>query len=188
MAVALLAGVPGVGLSSMAEQTRRDLDDDYLLINFGDAMLEQAATQGLAASRSELASLSRVETRRLQRRAGEYVADKAESNKVLLTTHLAVRTDSGFLPGLPDAVFHDVDPDLFVLVEASPDTILNRRATADRDYDDVSRHAIEFEQDLNRTAAFEYAVEADAPVQLVENEDDVDVAATALTDVLRTGL
>lgn len=187
MRVTLVSGVPGVGLSTITERARRQLDDDYELINFGDAMLEQAAVQDLATARAELASLSRERTRRLQRRAGEYVADRAEANEVILTTHLAVETDVGFLPGLPEAVFHDVNPDRFVLVEAAPETIRARRAESDREYSDATRLGLDFEQNLNRTAAFEYAVAADAPVRHVENEADVDAAAEALAAILRGG-
>lgn len=187
MSVTLVSGVPGVGLSTLAGRARRNLEGDYELINFGDAMLEQAAVHDLASSRDELASLSRRETLRLQRRAGEYVADRGEEAAVVLTTHLAVQTDAGYLPGLPDAVLHDVAPGRFVLVEAAPETIRERRGEADRSYEPASVRAIEFEQDLNRIAAFEYAVTADAPIQLVENEGDLDAAAAELASSLAAG-
>lgn len=185
MGVTLLSGVPGVGLSSISERARRQLDSTYQLINFGDVMLEHAAANDWATSRSELGSLSQRQTRRLQRRAAEFVADKAASADVLLTTHLAVETGAGFLHGFPDVVLDDVDPGQFVLVEAEPETIADRRAAADREYGDASIRAIEFEQDLNRTAAFEYASSVDAPIRRVENEGDVDEAAAALADALR---
>jgi adenylate kinase len=186
MAVTLVSGVPGVGLSTIAERTRRQLDDDYELINFGDVMLEQAAAADLATTRSDLSSLPREATRRLQRRAGEFVADEAQNKEVLLTTHLAVETDTGFLPGLPDAVLHDVSPSRFALIEAAPETIVSRRSEGDRDYGDSTAQEVEFEQDLNRAAAFEYAVAADAPISLVENEGDVDAAADDLASVLKS--
>lgn len=179
MGVTFVSGVPGVGLSAVTERARGELEG-YELVNFGDVMLEQAAARDVATSRTELGSLSKRETRRLQRRAGEYVADRAASTDVLVTTHLAVETDGGFLPGLPEAVLHDVAPDRFVLVEAAPETIRKRRAGTDREYGDASTRAIEFEQDLNRAAAFEYAVAADAPVSLVENDGDVGDAAAVL--------
>lgn len=185
MSVTLVSGVPGVGLSTIAREARRALEDDYELINFGDAMLEQAAAADVAATRSELGSLPMETTRRLQRRAGEYVADRAKEVEVMLTTHLAVDTDAGFLPGLPDAVLSDVDPSQFVLVEAEPETILDRRTAADREYGEATRREVVFEQDLNRTAAFEYAVAADAPIRLVENDADSEVAADRLAEAMR---
>ena len=184
MSVTVVSGVPGVGLSALAVRARRQLTDEYELVNFGDVMLEQAALRDLATRRSALGELSRRETRRLQRRAGEYVADRAEAAAVICTTHLAVETDAGFLPGLPSGVLEDVEPDRFVLVEAAPETIRERRGEADRAYGEASARAIEFEQDLGRTAAFEYAVAVDAPVQLVENDGPLEAGAAALADVL----
>jgi adenylate kinase len=187
MGVTLVSGVPGVGLSSICTQARRHVDEEYELVNFGDVMLEQAAMHDLATSRDELSSLTRRETRRLQRRTGEYVADRADEADVILATHLAVETDVGFVLGLPDDVLQAVDPDRFVLVEATPETVTARRERADRDYGDASSHAIEFEQDLNRSACVEYAAEVDAPIQLVRNQDDVDAAADTLVDMLESG-
>ncbi|MFB6132350.1 MAG: adenylate kinase [Halanaeroarchaeum sp.] len=183
MSLTLLSGVPGVGLSSIAQEARKRLDE-YQLINFGDVMLEEAAVQDLATSRDELSELSRRQTLRLQRRAGEYVADHSTGKNVLLTTHLAVATGSGYLLGLPDDVLRDVSPDGFVLVEASVETILDRRAESSRDYGDTSTVTVEFEQDLNRAAAIQYAATIDVPIQLVENEGDREDAAADLVDTL----
>ena len=177
MGVTVLAGVPGVGLTALAERARKQLSDEYELVNFGDVMLEQAVANDLVETRGDL---SRETTRRLQRRAGEYVADRSDAAEVLLTTHLVVETDVGLLPGLPDAVLRDVDPDLLVVVETTPETVRERRTESPRGYEDETALAIEFEQDFNRTAAFEYAVAADAPVRLVENEADVAAGAEAL--------
>jgi len=184
MGITVVAGVPGVGLSTLVERVRPQLDDGFELINFGDVMLEQAAVADLATSRSELGGLSQRETRRLQRRAGEFVADRAASRQVLLTTHLVVETTAGFLPGLPEAVLADVAPDRLVVVEAEPELIVERRADSERDYGGGSAHAVEFEQDLGRSAAFEYALTAEAPVSLVENEGEIEAATAALRDAL----
>jgi adenylate kinase len=180
MSVTLVSGVPGVGSSAVCREARRSLGEGYELLNFGDAMLEQAMTHGLTRRREELPTLTVRETRRLQRRAGEYVADRARSTDILLNTHLAVETDHGYLPGLPEDVLADVAPDQFVLVEAAPETIRDRREAADRSYDDGSLRQVTFEQDLNRAAAFSYAMRTGAPVRLVENTGDVATAATDL--------
>jgi adenylate kinase len=183
MTVVLVAGVPGVGVSSVCQTARQSLDD-YELVNFGDVMLEQAATHGLASARSELASLSLRETERLQHRAGEYVADRSGATNLLVTTHFAVETDAGIVPGLPASVLREVDPDLFVLVESPPETVRERRTEATRDHEDISSHRIDFLQQLNRTAAFDYAMDANATVELVENDGGVESSADALVSVV----
>lgn len=183
MSVTLLSGVPGVGVSAVSERARKRLDD-YELINFGDVMLEEGVTQGVATTRSELAALSRRQTERLQRRAGEYVEDRADSTNVLLSTHLAAGTATGIVPGLPRSVMRDVDPSLIVLVEAEPGTILDRRAESERSFDSITPRRVNFLQDLGRAAAFDYAIAIEASVELIENEDDIETAADELVDVI----
>jgi adenylate kinase len=187
MGVTLVSGVPGVGSSAVCRGARRSLGGGYELLNFGDAMLEQALTRGLARSRDELPTLTVRETRRLQRRAGEYVADRARATDVILNTHLAVETEHGYLPGLPESVLADVAPSAFVLVEAAPETIRERRAEADREYDEDSLREVAFEQDLNRAAAVSYAMTTGAPIRLVENDGDLAAAAATLAEAVVEG-
>jgi adenylate kinase len=184
MAVTLVSGVTGVGLSTVCQTVRRGLGDEYKLINFGDVMLEQAATSGITTERSDLGELSQTQTRRLQRRAGEFVADEAETADILLSTHLAVETSAGYIQGLPDEVLHDVSPTAFVLVEANPETILERRGESDRQTREGSERKIDFEQDLNRSAALQYARDLNAPVRFIENEGGIEEAAERLADAL----
>jgi adenylate kinase len=186
MALTLISGVTGVGLTSICQRVRRQLDDDYLLLNFGDVMLEQAMAQDVTADRDELSSLSHRQTQRLQRRAGEYVADRAATKDVILSTHLAVKLDVGYVHGLPDGVLRDIAPSAFVLVEAAPETILDRRGETDRETGTATPREIEFEQDLNRTAALEYARERDAPIRFVENEGSVTEAVAEVVETLST--
>jgi len=186
MGVTLVSGVPGVGTSAVCETARRQLDDGYELVNFGDIMLEQAAANGLATEREQLPELSLRETRRLQRRAAEYVADRAGVRELLVTTYLAAETDEGYLPGLPESALADVAPERFVLVEAAPATILERRSQAPRSYErSPTEREVAFQQDLNRAAAVSYALRTGAPVQLLENTGSVEDAAEQLAGTLR---
>ena len=184
MPVTLLSGVTGVGLTSICQRVRAELDDGYLLLNFGDIMLEEAATQNITTERGDLATLSQRQIRRLQRRAGEYVADAATESNVLLSTHLTVRTDHGYIHGLPDSVLRDVAPSTVVLVEAAPETVLERRAESGRSVEEVTERQIEFEQSLNRTAALECARERNTPVAFVENEGRVIEAVEAVVETV----
>ena len=72
----------------------------------------------------------------------------------------------------------------FVLVEAAPSTIVDRRSESGRGAASATEREIEFEQDLNRTAALEYARERNAPVQFVENEGDVTEAVEQVVETL----
>jgi adenylate kinase len=188
MDVTVVTGVPGVGASNVCREARATLPDGYELLNFGDIMLEEALTRGLVADRSDLATLPRREIRLLQRRAGEFVATQARSRAVILNTHLVVATAHGFLSGFPPAVLADIDPDRFVLVEATPETISDRRDTVEyRTYREQGQRAIDLHQDLNRAAAANHAIDTDATVRLVENTDTVEAAAENLADIVSAG-
>jgi adenylate kinase len=185
MGLAVVSGVPGVGSSRVTERAVGSLDERYELINFGDVMLEEALGSGFdVTSRDDLGTLTPRETRHLQRRAAEYVATLADHPEryVVLNTHLVVHTSAGFLPGLPPEVLADLDPDTFVLVEADPEIVQERRAGNDyRSYDVDDRLGIEFQQSMSRTAAFAYSTSLNVPICLVENVDEVDSAAARLS-------
>jgi adenylate kinase len=184
MSVTVVSGVPGVGSSRVTEAAVASLDERFELLNSGDVMLEEALGGGRnVESRDDLSELSPTELRRLQRRMGEYVAaiDADPDTHVVLNTHLVVSTAAGFVPGLPPEVLRELDPAAFVLVEASPDLVRERRSGSDyRSYRVGDRLGIEFQQSMSRTAAFTYSTAVGAPVALVENTDDVESAAVQL--------
>jgi adenylate kinase len=168
----------------VTEAAVASLDERFELLNAGDVLLEEALGSGRdVAGRDELADLTPEDLRRLQRRMGEYVAAIAADpdTHVVLNTHLVVSTSAGFVPGLPPEVLDDIDPAAFVLVEASPELVQERRGDSDyRSYRVDDRVGIEFQQSMSRTAAFAYATSAGAPIALVENTDDVESAAVQL--------
>ncbi|WP_318569868.1 adenylate kinase [Salinigranum marinum] len=190
MSVTVVSGVPGVGSSRVTEAAVASLDEQYELLNTGDVLLEEALGSGFDVSgRDDLADLRPRELRRLQRLMGEYVAAIASEPEthVVLNTHLVVTTAAGFVPGLPPEVLTEVDPNAFVLVEADPDVIRDRRTGSDyRSYRVDDRLGIEFQQSMSRTAAFAYATSVGAPIALVENTDDVESAAARLSREIET--
>ncbi|MEF8780133.1 MAG: adenylate kinase [Haloferacaceae archaeon] len=188
MDLTVISGVPGVGASQVCQTARTELGDGYELINFGDVMLEEAAARGLAEGRDDLATLTQRDLRLLQRRAAEYVAGRSRGRAVLLNTHLAVATAHGYLPGLPEPLLSDVDPNRYVLIEAEPETIAERRDEVSyRSYRESGVRSIAFHQDLIRSAAMSYAIQTGAPVRLVENESSADTAAADLVAIVSEG-
>lgn len=179
----VVTGVPGVGASRVCERARRALGDEFTLVNFGDVMLEAALEHGLTNRRDGLADLPMRDQRLLQRRAGEEVARKATEGPLLVNTHLVVRTALGFVPGLPGGVLTDVDPSVFVVVDASPETIMRRRETSERSHPTEPHSAVSFHRHLQSAAVMTYAAAADAPVRHVSNDDDLDAASEELVEI-----
>lgn len=189
MTVTVVSGVPGVGSSRVTEAAVASLDERFELLNAGDVLLEEALGGGWdVESRDDLSTLAPTALRRLQRRMGEYVAAIATDpdTHVVLNTHLVVSTAAGFVPGLPPEVLQELDPAAFVLVEASPELVQERRSDTDyRSYRVDDRVGIEFQQSMSRTAAFSYSTAIEAPVALVENTDDIESAAVQLAHELQ---
>ena len=190
MDVTVVSGVPGVGSSTVTEAAVASLDERYELLDTHDGMLEEALGSGLEVSgRDDFAEMTPRDIRRLQRRMSEYVATIAADpdTYVVLNTHLVVNTAAGFIPGLPPEVLADLDPDAFVLVEADPEIVQERRAGSDYlSYSVDDRLGIEFQQSMSRTAAFAYATSTGAPVALVEHVDGVDAAAARLSEEIES--
>jgi adenylate kinase len=187
MSVTIVSGVPGVGSSRVCEAARRHLDDSFELVNFGDVMLEEAVARGSATSRDELANLAMHDYRVLQRRSAEEIDRRRREHgrSIVIDTHLAVNTDRGFLPGLPEVVFAELRPSAFVLVEAEAETIVSRREeSANREYRGDDERLVSFHAQLNRAAAMNHAIRAAVPITPVSNEGDVEDAAARLVAVV----
>jgi len=187
MGVTVVSGVPGVGSSAVCSTARRELEDSYELLNFGDVMLEEAVSRGLATGRDEMAGLPVSDYRLLQRRAGEFIAERARERDLIVDTHLVVHTAHGFLPGFPESVLRDVRPNALVLVEADPDTVLARREDSEyRSYRQESATTVSFHQQLNRAASISYSMHVAAPIQTVSNEGTVEEAAAEIASIVES--
>lgn len=179
----VVSGVPGVGASKVCEQTRRQLGDEYTLLNVGDIMLEEALEHGLASSREELSRLRLRDQRALQRRAGEHIARKSDSGPLLINTHFVVETPLGYIPGMTEAVLTDIDPAALVVIDAPDDEIETRRTKSDRSYVQFSP-SIDFHRQLQNVAALTYSYQSHAPVHHLLNEESAETTSDRLTKIV----
>jgi len=173
--VIVATGVPGVGATTVTEKAVEQLDG-FELVNYGDVMLEIAKEEGLVEDRDEIRKLPAEKQREIQKLAAKRIAEMAKDAEggVIVDTHCTIKTPAGYLPGLPEWVLKELDPDMLVLIEADPDEIMMRRVKdADvrkRDYDRAEE--IQEHQTMNRMAAMAYAALTGATVKIVENHDD----------------
>lgn len=189
MTVAVLTGVPGVGATTVADAANdllAERDAEYEVVSFGTVMLETARDEGLVEERDEMRKLPSEDQRRVQEKAGERIAERAEDKNVMVDTHCTIKTPEGYLPGLPEWVLDGLQPDVIVLVETDPDEILFRRLddeTRARDFESTSEIATH--QEMNRNAATSYATLTGATVKILQNPDGgVEEAAEELADAL----
>lgn len=181
----VVSGVPGVGASEVCEGARRELGEEYTLVNVGDVMLQEALEHGLADGREELAQLRFRDQRALQRRASEHIARESDSGPLLINTHLVVETPLGYVPGLSEAMLADIDPAALVVVDAATETVRERRETSERSYEQFSR-SVAFHRQLQNSAAFAYSLQSNASVYHLRNDDDVEAAVGRLAAIAET--
>jgi adenylate kinase len=109
----------------------------------------------------------------IQKNAAKSIREMSEVSNIIVDTHCTIKTPAGFLPGLPKWVLDELQPDIFILVEADNDEILMRRlsdTTRIRDMEKISD--IQLHQEMNRAAAISYAVLTGATVKIIKNHDN----------------
>lgn len=171
MTLVVLTGIPGSGSTTILNKTLEKVD--YLHLNYGDVMTQIAIDNNIVENRDQLRKLSPETQKDIQKQAAAKISEESQSNNVIVDTHCTISTPKGFLPGLPKWVLEDLNPDLFILVEANPDEIIYRRLNDDSRERDVERvKDIQLHQEMNRAAAMAYATLTGATVKIIENHDN----------------
>jgi adenylate kinase len=182
MGVIVVTGIPGVGKTTVMQKAAEGMDIQF--VTFGTVMIEIAKELGLVKDRDEMRKLTLDQQKQLQIKTAEKVG---KMKNVILDTHCTVKTPKGYMPGLPEWVLRKLNPTAFVIVEADPQEIFNRRAkdtTRNRDPDSVEK--IAEHQMINRAAAMAYATLTGATVKIVFNHDNaLDAAVKEAEPVIR---
>jgi adenylate kinase len=171
MKVVVIAGIPGSGSTTVLNKALESID--YVNINYGDVMIKIAQEEGIVENRDSLRKLSPDVQKEIQKNAAKSIREMSEVSNIIVDTHCTIKTPAGFLPGLPKWVLDELQPDIFILVEADNDEILMRRLSDTariRDMEKISD--IQLHQEMNRAAAISYAVLTGATVKIIKNHDN----------------
>jgi len=188
--IVIVTGIPGVGkttvVNTAVDLVKEKHNEEVLVLNFGTAMFEVAFEKGKVKDRDELRKLPTADQRETQRTAGEAVAKKAKTVKVIVDTHTLVQTNNGFLIGLPEWVVKAINPKTIVLVEADSEKIALRRTDDEtRTRDGQMVQDIQIHQEMCRAAAVACGTITGATVRIIKNrQGQVEVAAAELAETL----
>lgn len=172
--VIIITGIPGVGKTTVLRELEKLAELEKLKIttvNYGSMMLEANKLLRKDLERDDLRHASIRLQKRLQDAAATEIDKKIDGlNTVVIDTHMIIRTDVGYWPGLPLTVLEKLKPDLLVLIEADPQEIVTRR-TKDRTRirDKVATEEIKEEIEFARLIAASCSTLTGAPVKIVEN-------------------
>lgn len=184
MKVVVVAGIPGSGSTTVLQHALKDTD--YVHVNYGDVMLEIALEMKLVEDRDSMRKLPPETQKKVQKQAAKTIRERAAESNTIVDTHCTIKTPLGFLPGLPKWVLKELQPDMFILIEADGDEILMRRISdTTRTRDSERLQDINLHQEMNRATAMAYAVYTGATVKIIENHNDrLDEPVTEMKETL----
>ncbi len=171
MKIVVVTGIPGSGSTTVLNHALKDTD--YVHLNYGDVMLEIAQEMGLVKDRDSMRKLPPENQKEVQKKAAKTIRERAQHSNTIVDTHCTIKTPSGFLPGLPVWVLEELQPDMFILIEADGDEILMRRISDTTRTRDAERlQEINLHQEMNRVTAMAYAFYTGATVKIIQNHND----------------
>lgn len=172
--IVVVTGIPGVGKTTVLKGLERVAEDAGLklrIVTFSTVMLNIAKSEGKTFERDGLRKLPLSEQRDLQRRAAVKIAGMVQRDETLIVdTHMVVRTGVGYWSGLPQNVLDALKPSLFVLLEADPREVTQRRVgDGSRRRDRVAIDEIVDEISVARSIAASCATLTGAPFKVIKN-------------------
>jgi adenylate kinase len=185
--ILIVVGVPGVGKTTVIKKVEALLNksgDKNSVVVFGTIMLSEAKKMGIS-DRDDIRKLNVNEQKELQNKASDYIRT-IKDEIIIVDTHLFIRTPSGFLPGIPENVIKKLKPTNLVLITASPEEIMERRATDNsRERDLISIEDINRELDLARSMISTISVLSSAPFEIVNNRSNMlESASNRILEIL----
>jgi adenylate kinase len=170
----VVTGIPGVGKTTVLNELQelaRQNNFDLAVLNFGTVMSEIMRELGKNMHRDEMRQQTIETQKKTQDLAAREIMNRGGPSPILIDTHMFVRTSSGMWAGLPQNVLDIIKPQLFVLIEASPEHIAaRRRGDLDRKREQSLAEEIAFDLEWSRATAAASAVETGAPVKVIRND------------------
>jgi adenylate kinase len=183
----IIMGLPGAGKSTVIASLMK-LMPDLKVINFGDVALEAGKRMYKIESRDDMRKKLSVEQQQKLQEETVSVLSKMAGRNVLLDTHCAVKTKTGYLPGLPFWMLQKLKVDGLMLVSAKPEEIFNRRKNdplrPGRDAETLDE--MKLHDAISRYMLAAYAVLSGAPAMIITNEQGkVEEAAKKAETMMR---
>jgi adenylate kinase len=169
--ITIVVGIPGVGKTTVITKTKDILLQsryNTTVVVFGSVMLSEAKKMGIG-DRDQIRKLSLSGQQNLQNLAADYICSVKE-DLVIVDTHLFIRTSSGFFPGIPQNVIQKLKPRNLILITATPEEILARRAKDEsRNRDMVSIEEIKKELGLSISMISTISILSGSAFEIVDN-------------------
>lgn len=184
----IIVGVPGVGKSTIISNATTTLQKKGTTLNtvvFGSVMFEEAKKLGIN-DRDQIRKQTIDVQHRLQNMTADHISSLNDSI-VVVDTHLFIKTQSGYYPGLPMNLILKLNPERLILITANSEEILNRRkndSTRTRDLISVDEIKRDIEVSLSMISSL--SILTGAPFEIIYNHDNmIDSATSLLVELLK---
>jgi adenylate kinase len=178
----IIVGVPGVGKSTIisnATSTLQKKGTRLSTVVFGSVMFEEAKKLGIN-DRDQIRKLTVDVQQRLQNMTADHITSLNDL-LVIVDTHLFIKTQSGYYPGLPMNLILKLNPERLILITANPEEILNRRKNdSTRTRDLISDDEIKRDIEVSLSMISSLSILTGAPFEIIHNHDNMIDSATSL--------
>lgn len=183
----VIVGIPGVGKTTVVDKVkdilhRKGIDTKYVV--FGSIMMKEAEKIGLN-DRDGMRHLPVTKQRKLQVAASTEIS-KIQAEILLVDTHLFIKTNEGYWPGIPFDVATALSPTHIFLIVATPQEIISRRLNdASRRRDNITEHDMIDELDIAKNMLSSLSVITGAAIMQIQNStEQSDKAANTIVSAL----
>lgn len=184
----IIVGVPGVGKSTIISNATTTLQKKGTTLNtvvFGSVMFEEAKKLGIN-DRDQIRKQTIDVQQRLQNMTADHISSLNDSI-VVVDTHLFIKTESGYYPGLPMNLILKLNPERLILITANSEEILNRRKNdSTRTRDLISEDEIKRDIEVSLSMISSLSILTGAPFEIIYNHDNmIDSATSLLVELLK---
>lgn len=184
----IIVGVPGVGKSTIISNATATLNKKGTTLNtvvFGSVMFEEAKKLGIN-DRDQIRKQTIDVQQRLQNMTADHISSLSDSI-VVVDTHLFIKTQSGYYPGLPMSLVLKLNPERLILITANSEEILNRRKNdSTRTRDLISDDEIKRDIEVSLSMISSLSILTGAPFEIIYNHDNmIDSATSLLVELLK---
>ena len=186
--IVIIVGVPGVGKSTIisnATTTLQKKGTSLSTVVFGSVMFEEAKKLGIN-DRDQIRKQTIDVQQRLQNMTADHISSLNDSI-VVVDTHLFIKTQSGYYPGLPMSLILKINPERLILITANSEEILNRRKNdSTRARDLISDDEIKRDIEVSLSMISSLSILTGAPFEIIYNHDSmIDSATSLLVELLK---
>lgn len=172
--IIVITGLPGAGKTTTIEAILKEMSDKVEVISFGSEMMKFVEKYGIKHRDEIRKKLTPGQIEEAQKEVAKHINEIAKKTKkiILVDTHASIKTEFGYLPGIPDIVIENMEIAGFVYITTKYEEIIRRRAQdTTRFRDEEDKVDISLHNEMNLAVLSSCSIKTGAPVKIIVNRD-----------------